>query len=316
MGDHIDALQECLAIGNPALFIDYVRRACIFLSPVTSHPGMYGQYPCIARGREKSLAGDLRDSADKILGKGIAEANGVPAALPSCIDDAEPLAAVARTYIEALIGADSKKAEKIIADAAASGVPVKDIYLHVFVPVLQETGRRWLIQELSVAEEHYITASVGALITRLHDRFIADNRRRAQRGKTVVVASVERDLHEIGIRMVADFFEMDRWDTYYIGPNTPALSLLRAARDRKADVIAISCTMPSFLPAVHYLIRSLRADPARRRQRSSWGGILSGSIPDSGNGSGQMPVQRMQQTQSLLHTACGIVAGLSDQRYR
>ncbi|MFY9982430.1 MAG: cobalamin-dependent protein [Methanoregula sp.] len=273
LGDHIDALQESLATGRPALFIDYVRRACIFF--ISRHlPPRYvpDGLRVLREVAKESLAGDLRDSADKILGKGIAEANGVPAALPSCIDDAEPLAAVARTYIEALIGADSKKAEKIIADAAASGVPVKDIYLHVFVPVLQETGRRWLIQELSVAEEHYITASVGALITRLHDRFIADNRRRAQRGKTVVVASVERDLHEIGIRMVADFFEMDRWDTYYIGPNTPALSLLRAARDRKADVIAISCTMPSFLPAVHYLIRSLRADSGTAQAKIIVGG--------------------------------------------
>ena len=155
---------------------------------------------------------------------------------------------------------------------------------------------------MSVAEEHYITASVGALITRLHDRFIADNRRRAQRGKTVVVASVERDLHEIGIRMVADFFEMDRWDTYYIGPNTPALSLLRAARDRKADVIAISCTMPSFLP-----VGPLPDPVFTGRLRHGAGKDHRGGASFQGGSRtletvGQMPVQRMQQTQSLLHT--------------
>ena len=148
LGDHIDALQESLATGNRPCLLIMSGGLAFFLSPVTSHPGMCRTVSVVLREVAKeSLAGDLRDSADKILGKGIAEANGVPAALPSCIDDAEPLAAVARTYIEALIGADSKKAEKIIADAAASGVPVKDIYLHVFVPVLQETGRRWLIQE-------------------------------------------------------------------------------------------------------------------------------------------------------------------------
>ena len=102
--------------------------------------------------------------------------------------------------------------------------------------------------------------------------------------------------------MVADFFEMDRWDTYYIGPNTPALSLLRAARDRKADVIAISCTMPSFLPAVHYLIRSLRADSGTAQAKIIVGGHPFRVDPGLWKQLGQMPVQRMQQTQSLLHT--------------
>jgi methanogenic corrinoid protein MtbC1 len=273
LGDHVSALQESLATGRPALFLDYVRRASIFFASRHLPPRYVSDGLRVLREVVKeNLPGDLRDSAEKILGKGIAAAKGVPAAPPSCIDDTDPLAAIASSYFEALVRAERKKAEKIIADAMASAVPVKDLYLHVFVPVLRETGRRWLIQELSVAEEHYITASVTAEIAHLHDRFIAANRHVPPRGKTVVVASVERDLHEIGIRMVADFFEMDGWDTYYIGPNTPALSLLHAARDRDADVIAISCTIPSFLSTVHYLIRSLRADPSTAQAKIIVGG--------------------------------------------
>jgi methanogenic corrinoid protein MtbC1 len=273
LGDHISALQESLATGSPALFLDYVRHACIFFAfRHLPHQYFLDGLSVLREEIKQNLAGEIRDNAVKFLKKGIAAAQSIPSAPPSCIDDEDPLAAIASSYFEALAGADRKRAEKIIADAIASGVPVKDLYLHVFVPVLRETGRRWLIQELSVAEEHYITASVSAEITHLHDRFVADNRPASPGGKTVIVASAEGDLHEIGIRMIADFFEFDGWNTYYIGPNTPALSLLRAARDRKADVIALSCTMPSFLSKVHYLIRSLRADPGTAQTKIIVGG--------------------------------------------
>ena len=38
----------------------------------------------------------------------------------------------------------------------------------------------------------------------------------------MVATCIGGELHEIGIRMVADFFEMEGWDTYYLGANTPA----------------------------------------------------------------------------------------------
>src|SRR5208337_2951736 len=158
-------------------------------------------------------------------------------------------------------------------DTVSSGIPVKEIYLHVFQPVLQETGRLWQLQQVSIAQEHSVTASVETLMARLHDRALFSGREKKRgRGTTVIAAGVGAELHDMGIRMVADFFEMDGWDTYYTGANTPALSLLRATRDRNADVIAISCTMPSFLPAVHYLIRSLRADSGTAQAKIIVGG--------------------------------------------
>ena len=79
---------------------------------------------------------------------------------------------------------------------------------------------------------------------------------------TVIAASVGAELHDVGIRMVADFFRMDGWETYYLGANTPVQSILAAVQERKADLITLSTTMPRHLPDVQYLIRSLRGDPA------------------------------------------------------
>ena len=127
--------------------------------------------------------------------------------------------------------------------------------------MLQETGRLWQLNEVSIAQEHFVTASVVSFMARLHDQVVSSGKGETRRREmTVVAASVGAELHDVGIRMVADFFTMDGWDTYYLGANTPVQSILEAVQDRKAALITLSATMPRHLPDVQYLIRSLRGD--------------------------------------------------------
>jgi methanogenic corrinoid protein MtbC1 len=203
-----------------------------------------------------------------------------PRSLPSYITQKNPLKAVAQSYLEALIAADHEKAWTAITQAVVSGVSVQDIYLQVFQPVLRETGRLWQIRHLSIAQEHYVTASTQAFISQLHKQILSSDRKIRRRGKVLVAGCVSDELHDVGIRMVSDFFEFDGWDTYFIGGNTPAQSLLEAVRDRNADVVALSSTMVSHIPAVHYLIRSLHGDPKTRGVKIIVGGYPFTIIPD------------------------------------
>lgn len=272
LADHLGALQDSLSTGRPALFLDYVRRACIFFSIRHLSPHyLPDSLLALREVIDEHLTGDLRVKADAFLKKGIAAARETPTVPPDCFDDRDPLSGTAREYLDALVKADRATATTILADAAASGVSADDLSLRVLVPVLEETGRRWLVQETSVAEEHYISAAAAADLFRLNERARAEHPP-VPRGKSVIVAAAEQDLHAIGMQMVAGFFERDGWDTYYIGPNTPAQSLIHAARDRKADVIALSCSMPAYLSALSYLIRSLRADPATAHAKILVGG--------------------------------------------
>jgi methanogenic corrinoid protein MtbC1 len=272
LADHLGALEDSLSTGRPALFLEYIRRACLFFSfrhlpPHYVPDSLRALRPVLA----DHLTGDLRDNADAFLKKGIAAAREIPLPPPSRFDDRNPLSGTARAYLDALVRADRATAETILADATDSGVSVDDLSLCVIVPVLEETGRRWLVQETSVAEEHYISAAAAADLFRLHERALAEHPP-VPRKKSVIVAAAEQDLHAIGMQMVAGFFERDGWDTYYIGPNTPVQSLIRAARDRKADVIALSCSMPAYLAELDYLIRSLRADLATAHAKIIVGG--------------------------------------------
>jgi len=72
-------------------------------------------------------------------------------------------------------------------------------------------------------------------------------------------APLHCDLHEIGMRMVADFFELEGWHTFYLGANMPAQAVVDTVVVRGAQVLGISATISSHLRAVEEVIRMVRA---------------------------------------------------------
>ena len=77
-------------------------------------------------------------------------------------------------------------------------------------------------------------------------------------GKTFVAACVGGELHEIGIRMVSDFFEIEGWDTYYLGANTPADTILQAIDDNQAQLVGLSAAMPYHRKLIRETISKIR----------------------------------------------------------
>ena len=259
--DHLDALADAIATDSPAIFTDYADRAQIFF--ISRHlPEEYipDSFKAILEGVPTEFPEEYRDIAKTYLRKGLTVARKAQAP-PSCINPENPQADAARNYLDALVDGDAAAAQNVIDTVLASGTSIKEVYLNIFRPVLAETGRLWLIEKIGIAAEHFISASVVHELGRLSNQ-IAREGRLHKKGKTVVAASVEGEHHGIGIQMVSDFFIMDGWNSYYVGPDIPARSLLKAIRDRHADVIALSISLPSRLQALHYLIRSLRGDPA------------------------------------------------------
>lgn len=80
------------------------------------------------------------------------------------------------------------------------------------------------------------------------------------------------ELHEIGMRMVADFFEMRGWDTMFLGANMPMAGVLKAIADRQPDLLAISVTMTFHIPDAARLIGRVRAGAGAEKTKILVGG--------------------------------------------
>lgn len=167
------------------------------------------------------------------------------------------LTPLASTYLDLLISANRNKALSLILDKVKGGVPLKEIYLDVFQPVQYEIGRLWQSNTISVAQEHYCTGTTQLVMSQLYPYLFTGQKK----SRKMVTACVSGELHEMGARMVTDFFEMEGWDTYYLGANMPAEGIIKFVTEIRPQFLAISATMTYHVNKVEDLIRRLRKNP-------------------------------------------------------
>ncbi|MHC4446312.1 MAG: cobalamin B12-binding domain-containing protein [Planctomycetota bacterium] len=179
-------------------------------------------------------------------------------------------------YLEAILDGRRNEAIELVLQAVETGTPVREIYSHVLYPAQAEVGRMWHHNEIGVADEHYATATTETAMSLLRQRR-ADGPRKAKR---VVATAVEGDLHSLGVRMVAEFFEMDGWDTIYLGPNMPEHDLIQNLRDREAHLLALSVTSFLHLRAVGELIDAMQRSNGVKQVKVLVGGAPFNLVPD------------------------------------
>jgi len=128
------------------------------------------------------------------------------------LEEAAPQARLARGYLEAMLARERNHATDLIMAAVASGTPIRDIYLQVLQPVQYEIGWLWQSGRITVGHEHYCTNATQLVMSLLYPRLFS-----GEAGpRRMLAACVEGELHELGLRMLTDFFEMDGWDTDFL----------------------------------------------------------------------------------------------------
>jgi methanogenic corrinoid protein MtbC1 len=274
---HLAYLAGAMNAGEPSLFVNYVGWAKVMLGkrgiPVED----------LARHLEltrtvvgESVGGEAGALAVEYLSAGLARLPSLPSDLSTYLVSGAPHAELARAYLAELLNGARHAASRMVLDAVSSGVQVKDVYLHVFQPVQYEIGRLWQINKISVAQEHYGTAATQLIMSQLYPHIFASEKRAG----TLVATCVAGDLHEIGARMVSDFFEMDGWNTYYLGANMPPQAIVDTLVERRGQVLGISMTMLFHLSAVDELIKRVRSHSPCRDVKILVGGGPFLAAPD------------------------------------
>jgi methanogenic corrinoid protein MtbC1 len=162
---------------------------------------------------------------------------------------------LANRYLELLFRNDAETAIVLLLNAVHDGLPLKELYLQVLQPAQYELGRLWQTGKITVADEHYCTAATQQVMSRLYPRIFSTLRN----GKILVAACSKGELHEIGLRMVADLFELDGWDTHFFSAATPQDSILQTLADTRPDLLALSATMFQHVPDLQILIAAVHA---------------------------------------------------------
>lgn len=269
---HLQYLAQALRVRNDDLFADYARWAKIMLEarhvPAADLSSNLATVADVVAEKVPAIAANVRQTIDAGLRalEAVAEAK----------DADQPHAELAEAYLRAVLAGDRKVASRLVTDAIAGGVSLHDIYLHVFQSAQHEIGRLWQRNEIGVADEHLATAITQMIMSQLYPMLFSGPRRQ----RTFVSACVGGELHEIGARMVADFFEMDGWKTYYLGANTPLSGIVKMICERKADIAGISVTISFNLDAAKQVIRAIREETGCRDTKVIVGGYPFAVAPE------------------------------------
>ena len=155
-------------------------------------------------------------------------------------------------FLDALLGGDRFRCTRSVQELLAGGFGLKVLYVQVFQRAMYRVGELWEHQRISVAVEHLATAIVERMLALVQAQVFTGPYRK----RKAVIACVADEYHQLGGRMVADFFELHGWRGYFLGANTPLPDLMCLIDERQPDMLGLSLSIYFNLPA---LLRALDA---------------------------------------------------------
>lgn len=252
---HLRHLAEALALGSPELLHEYVNWTRELLAALgIPEQDLRLQLGLLADTMRKELPREFADPGALLLDSAAMRINQAVVVTKSHLEGTDELSGLARDYLAELLAFRHRPANELLIKKVEGGFGIEALYLHVLQPTLREVGRLWHVGRISVANEHYCTASVQMLMSRLYPSIFAN----PPGERHLIAACVGDELHEIGVRMVADIAALRGWETTYLGANLPLPAILHAVEEQRPNVVAISTTIVAHLPEVERLIAALR----------------------------------------------------------
>jgi methanogenic corrinoid protein MtbC1 len=189
-------------------------------------------------------------------------------AAAATLDSPEPWPEAA-IFEAALLAGNQREALAIVSRCIDSAQTLVDVELHVIQPALYLIGEKWQANQVSVAQEHLATAIVQAVMTVALLRSPPS----APTGKRVLLACVEGNHHALGLRMVADAFQLGGWDVQYLGANVPIPALLAQTAEWQPDLLGLSVSFPQQLRVVRTVIAEMQRRFGNARPAVIVGGL-------------------------------------------
>jgi methanogenic corrinoid protein MtbC1 len=273
-GFHLDFLAAAIEVGSERAFEEYARWAARVLHARGIAPDF--------------LVENLEDVASALAAHIEPEEHAVVAAFVGAarracrVDGAgsEPavvdadLARIRDLYLQAALHGHRQAAAGLVLETLRTHSAV-DIYCEVLQESLYQVGRRWEANEITVADEHLATAITQYVMVQLHERTAVPGPRRGK----AIISGIEGELHQVGGQMVADVLAASGWDTWFLGTNLPAGSIVRMVEKHSPSVLGVTMTMLSNVPRLRDLIGSVRRAFGTAAPRIVVGGRAFRSAP-------------------------------------
>ncbi|MCF8243290.1 MAG: cobalamin-dependent protein [Melioribacteraceae bacterium] len=139
-------------------------------------------------------------------------------------------------YFNALIDGDKTTCMRIVQNLIDEDVEIKNIFTELLQRSMYRIGHLWEHNRTTIAKEHIATKITESILSLLYSKVTTTEKN----GRKVVVSCVDKEFHELGPKMVSDFFELNGWESIYLGASTPDQELIETIKQIKPDLVGIS----------------------------------------------------------------------------
>ena len=163
---------------------------------------------------------------------------------------------------EAVLGLNRAAVAEHVRAAIDRGTDVSEILNHGLIAAMDEVGRRFTDGSLFVPEMLMAARAMKAGLDVVKPLLIQGDAR--PRG-TVVIGTVEGDLHDIGKNLVAMMLEGAGFRVVDLGVDVGTDRFLAEAGAHGADLICLSALLTTTMPAMEETVRAVRERSPRYR---------------------------------------------------
>jgi 5-methyltetrahydrofolate--homocysteine methyltransferase len=162
---------------------------------------------------------------------------------------------LAATLTTAIQTGNRKLACAATSEALAGGIAPQSI-LRALMDGMDDVGRRFRSNDLFVPEVLIAARAMKSAMELVEPHLATGDR---PTGHSVVIGTVEGDLHDIGKNLVAMMLKGAGFQVIDVGTNVPAADFMAAIDAHQARFVGLSALLTTTLPSMRHVVSELKA---------------------------------------------------------
>jgi len=176
------------------------------------------------------------------------------------------------TIAKAVESGDDKKVAGTVKEALRSGILATEILEKGLVPGVQALGKLFKDGQVYLPEILIATRAMNRGVEELQPHLAGAD---IQKKGTVVLGTVEGDLHDIGKNFVAMMLGSNGFNVVDVGVDVSADSFVSAVKDHNADIVGMSALLTITMPYMSKVIEALEKAGLKKKVKVMIGGAAA-----------------------------------------
>lgn len=164
------------------------------------------------------------------------------------------MAELLKQYLEHLFRGKRHDARQLIVDAEDRGICASKLLKMIVWPAMEQINRLYREDHIPTVIEHMATRINRMVADELHGMLP----REPKHGQRMVVACGEGETGELGGQILADLFEAEGWNVWFLGAGVPNDEILQFVAKIKCDLLVVYGTVAESVAPTRRLVDMIR----------------------------------------------------------